>query len=161
MLSVIYLGAVLVFFIFVIMLIDLRFEDLQEIYEEAKMFEPQDLTVLYPITIFFSILGLNILLERILYEEYYGLETFIMTQDVSQISEYSSDLLADYFFENSISPSAVGFSLFSTEGGSVGVLSLILLFSLYISLYTVQTANEEVMLRLENTSLKNVVQKFK
>jgi uncharacterized SAM-binding protein YcdF (DUF218 family) len=159
MLSIIYLGAVLIFFIFVVMLIDLRFEDLQDVYEEAKMFEPQDLTILYPITIFLSMFFSNILLERILYEEYYGLEFLITTQDTTGLSLMNSDMLLNYFAENIVSPTSIGFSMFSTEGGSVGVLSLVLLFSLYISLYTVQTANEEVMLRLELTSLKNAAKK--
>jgi len=161
MLSIIYLGAVLIFFIFVIMLIDLRFEDLQELYDDARTFEPQDLTVLYPITIFISMLCMNILLERILYEEYSNLEFLILSQNLESLPEANYELLVDYFFVNSVSPAAIGFFLFSIEGGSVCLLSLLLLFSLYISLYTVQTANEEVMLRLERISLKNVIKKFK
>jgi len=161
MLSIIYLGAVLIFFIFVIMLIDLRFEDLQELYDDARTFEPQDLTILYPITIFISMLCMNILLERILYEEYSNLEFLILSQNLESLPEANYELLVDYFFINSVSPTAIGFFLFSVEGGSVCLLSLLLLFSLYISLYTVQTANEEVMLRLERISLKNVIKKFK
>jgi len=159
-LSIIYLGAVLIFFIFVIMLIDLRFEDLQEVYEEAKMFEPQDLTIFYPIVMLLAMVFLNVLLERILYEEYYGLELFITNQDLNYVPAYNSELLIEYLIENSLSPVSIGFSLFCTEGGSVGILSLILLFSLYASLYTVQTANEEVMLRLEAISIKNAVKKL-
>jgi len=70
MLSIIYLGAILIFFIFVIMLIDLRFEDLQEIYDDARTYEPQGLTTLYPITMLGSMFTLNIYLERILYQNF-------------------------------------------------------------------------------------------
>jgi len=161
MLSIIYLGAVLIFFIFVVMLIDLRFEDLQDLYEEAKMFEPQAITILFPLTILVSMISLNVLLERILYEEYFGLEFLFAVPEISMTpGTFGADLLTEYVAEG-FSPASVGFSLFSTEGGSVGVLSLILLFSLYVSLYTVQTANEEVMLRLERTSLKNASKKSK
>jgi len=160
MLSIIYLGAILIFFIFVVMLIDLRFEDLQDIYEEAKTFEPQDLTILYPVLLTLSIILLNILVERLLYEEYYGLELFLTNQDIFLFTA-NSDLMAEYLFDYSLSPAAIGFFLFSTEGGSVGILSIILLLSLYLSLYTVQTANEEVMLRLERVSLKNASKKRK
>jgi hypothetical protein len=161
MLSIIYLGAILIFFIFVIMLIDLRFEDLQDIYEEARTFESQGLTFLFPLTVVISMLILNLLTERILFEEYYGLELFLADQAVGFLPDSNIALLANYFMDCSIGPSAIGFSLFSTEGGSVGLLSLILLLSLYLSLYTVQTANESVMLRLEATSLKNVAKKSK
>jgi len=161
MLSIIYLGAILVFFIFVVMLIDLRFEDLQDIYEEAKTFESQGLTILYPITIVISMVMLNYLTERILFEEYYGLEFFLLEQDIADLPASNNALLVNYFADCSISPTAIGFSLFSTEGGSVGLLSIIILLSLYLSLYTVQSANEMVMLRLEAVSLKNVAKKFK
>jgi hypothetical protein len=158
MLSIIYLGAILIFFIFVVMLIDLRFEDLQDIYEEAKMFEPQSLTIFYPITIILSMLLLNYLTERILFEEYYGLEFFLIEQDIFGLLPANHDLLLNSFTE-CLSPTAIGFSLFGTEGGSVGILAIILLLSLYLSLYTVQIANETVMLRLEATSLKNAAKK--
>jgi len=160
MLSIIYLGAILIFFIFVIMLIDLRFEDLQEVYDEARTYEPQGLTILYPITMLGSMFTLNIYLERILYAEFYGLERLVVLTDSAGVDVLSLDLLAEYFAAHTTSPTAVGFFLFSTEGTAVGVVSLLILFSLYLSLFTVQNANEEVMLRLEAKTLKDVDKKL-
>jgi hypothetical protein len=161
MLSIIYLGAILIFFIFVVMLIDLRFEDLQDIYDEAKTFEPQALTIFYPLIMIISLLLLNIITERILFEEYFGLESFLLEQETLILASSNYDLIANYFITCALSPAAVGFSLFVMDGGSVGILSIILLFSLYLSLYIVQAANETVMTRLEVLSLKHVTKKIK
>jgi len=155
MLSIIYLGAILIFFIFVIMLIDLRFEDLQEVYDDARTYEPQGLTILYPITMLSSMFALNVYLERILYADFYGLERLIVPTDLEGVDPLSFDLLVEYFTTQTSSPVAIGFFLFSTEGTAVGLVSLLILFSLYLSLFTVQNANEEVMLRLEAKTLKN------
>jgi len=159
MLSIIYLGAILIFFIFVIMLIDLRFEDLQEIYDDARTYEPQGLTTLYPITMLGSMFTLNIYLERILYAEFYGLEKLITPDDLTGLDPLAFDLLTEYFTSQTSSPVAIGFFLFSTEGTTVGLVSLLILFSLYLSLFTVQNANEEVMLRLEAKTLKDANKK--
>jgi hypothetical protein len=161
MLGIIYLGAILIFFIFVVMLIDLRFEDLQDIYEEAKTFEPQSLTIFYPLIMFMSLMLLNILTERILFTEYFGLESFLLELDTLELAPSNFDLLTNYFATCALTPAAIGFSLFAADGGSVGILSIILLFSLYLSLYTVQVANESVMLRLEASSLKHATKKVK
>jgi len=69
------------------------------------------------------------------------------------------DLLTEYFTSQTSSPVAIGFFLFSTEGTTVGLVSLLILFSLYLSLFTVQNANEEVMLRLEAKTLKDANKK--
>jgi len=141
------------------MLIDLRFEDLQEVYDDARTYEPQGLTILYPITMLGSMFALNIYLERILYADFYGLERLIVPTDLNGVDSLNFDLLTEYFAMQTSSPIAVGFFLFSTEGTAVGVVSLLILFSLYLSLFTVQNANEEVMLRLEAQTLKNVNKK--
>jgi NADH:ubiquinone oxidoreductase subunit 6 (subunit J) len=148
MISIVYLGAILVFFIFVIMLIDLRFEDLQEIYPEARMSEPQDYPVLLPFTIFFNVFILNCLVERLLYKEYFGLERLIFVSDTAGLTPMELQFLSEAFVSNTTSPAAIGFFMFSTEGAAVGVLALVILLSLYVSLYTVQTANDEVITRL-------------
>ena len=115
------------------------------------MSEPQDYPGLLPFTIFFNVFVLNCLVERVLYKEYFGLEHLVFPSDTAGLSSMELQFLNEAFVANTTSPAAIGFSMFSTEGAAVGVLAMVILLSLYVSLYTVQTANDEVMTRLETT----------
>jgi len=145
MLSIIYLGAILVFFIFVIMLIDLRFENLQELYNDARAAEPWGLATPYFITLSIVFISMNFIFEKILFEEFGGLEVLSELTFLEDHQKFNTDLVIENIYLTSSHPAAVGFSLFSTSGAIVGVLSLLILFSLYISLYTVHQGDKEAL----------------
>lgn len=136
-LSIIYLGAILIFFIFVVMLIDLRVEDIERLEAAEESTAGTQKFLISEILYSGTFIYLDYLYEVILYPDFSGLERL-----VSKLPAVGNldPLLGTYFESFSVGTASVGFHLYSENGAAVGLLGLLLLFSLYASLLITQMA---------------------
>lgn len=143
--TLVYIGVILVFFLFVILLIDLRLE--------IKNVEQSSIVFASPENIFFSILFFTLLsigLDIVVCQEFSHLEELSILRPEHQSSYWVALLL------NEIHISTVGFFLFHRFGFIAAATGLLMFFSLLGALYIIKLANRELDSKHEDFHLTSL-----